>query len=47
MNIDDRDMSLPFNVVKVMFSKVAISNLLAYTLVCKTWNDFVIDYASS
>ena len=47
MNIDDGSMRLPFNIVKVIFSKLAISNLSVCRLVCKTWNDFVINYASS
>lgn len=37
---------IPAHVMEVIFSKLPIVNLLDCRLVCKAWNDFVLDYAS-
>ncbi|XP_008459707.2 putative F-box protein At3g16210 [Cucumis melo] len=44
MNINLR---LPPHIVRAIFSKLSISNLPTCRVVCKTWNNLVLEYASS
>ncbi|CAK9329676.1 unnamed protein product [Citrullus colocynthis] len=40
-------MGLPLHFGEAIFSKLAVSNLPACRVVCKTWNAMILDYASS